>query len=92
MRMIGGMARRLSSPLMVGRDAELHQLQAAAERGAAGETQVVVVGGEAGVGKSRLIEEFARDVDGQGPGWPSAVARRSTRRCRTRQSSRLSTR
>jgi DNA-binding CsgD family transcriptional regulator len=64
--MIGGMARRLSSPVMVGRDAELHQLQAAAERGAAGETQVVVVGGEAGVGKSRLIEEFARDVDGPG--------------------------
>ena len=64
--MIGGMSRRLSSPVMVGRDPELHQLRAAAERGAAGETQVVVVGGEAGVGKSRLIEELARDVDGQG--------------------------
>jgi DNA-binding CsgD family transcriptional regulator len=67
MRMIAGMARRLSSPVMIGRDAELHQLHAAAERGAAGETQVVVVGGEAGVGKSRLIEEFARHADHPGP-------------------------
>jgi DNA-binding CsgD family transcriptional regulator/tetratricopeptide (TPR) repeat protein len=44
------------SPVLVGRDAELARLRAAASRTASGEPGVVLVGGEAGVGKSRLLD------------------------------------
>ena len=44
----------------VGRDRELQQLAQALERAAAGHGQAVVVVGEAGVGKSRLVWEFSR--------------------------------
>ena len=53
--MIGGMARRVSSPVLVGRGAEVAQLRAAFERAAAGQPAVVLVAGEAGVGKTRLV-------------------------------------
>ena len=53
------MAIRLSSLTFVGRAAELGVLEAARRRAAAGPS-VVVVGGEAGVGKTRLVDEFAR--------------------------------
>ena len=64
--MIGDMARRLSSPVIVGRDEELDRLRAAVARGSTGETEAVVVGGEAGVGKSRLVEELARGAESRG--------------------------
>jgi class 3 adenylate cyclase/tetratricopeptide (TPR) repeat protein len=44
----------------VGRDEELHALETALERALAGEAQVVGIVGEAGVGKSRLCQEFTR--------------------------------
>ena len=44
----------------IGRKSELARLRAALERSAAGAPQTVLLGGEAGVGKSRLVEEFAR--------------------------------
>ncbi|MGZ4622715.1 MAG: helix-turn-helix transcriptional regulator [Blastococcus sp.] len=44
------------SPVLVGRTRELDQLRAALDRAVAGEPSVVLVGGEAGVGKSRLLE------------------------------------
>jgi DNA-binding CsgD family transcriptional regulator/tetratricopeptide (TPR) repeat protein len=53
------MAIRMSSLTFVGRAAELGVLEAARRRAAAGPS-VVVVGGEAGVGKTRLVDEFAR--------------------------------
>ena len=59
MRMIGVMARRISSPVIVGRDSELEQLRAAVARGTAGDTPTAVISGEAGVGKSRLVAELA---------------------------------
>ncbi|UGY95241.1 helix-turn-helix transcriptional regulator [Streptomyces gobiensis] len=46
------------SPVFVGRRAEVSALTDALARTAAGEPQAVVVGGEAGVGKTRLLEEF----------------------------------
>jgi DNA-binding CsgD family transcriptional regulator len=54
------MAIRFSSPNFVGRAAELELLDGAWRRAAAGASAVVVVGGEAGVGKSRLVDEFTR--------------------------------
>jgi len=47
------------SPSLVGRDGELAVLDAALARAASGEPSAVLIGGEAGVGKSRLVDEFA---------------------------------
>jgi DNA-binding CsgD family transcriptional regulator len=55
---LGDMAVRLLSPRFVDRERELAVLEEALRRVSAGEPSVVVVGGEAGVGKSRLVEEF----------------------------------
>jgi hypothetical protein len=49
----------LISPVLVGRRAELETLVSSFERARAGEPAFVVVGGEAGVGKTRLVEEVA---------------------------------
>ncbi len=46
------------SPIFVGRRPELSALAAALERALAGEPAVALVGGEAGVGKTRLVEEL----------------------------------
>ena len=51
------MTATLTSPRFVGRTEELARLAAAGERAAAGTPAVVVVGGEAGVGKTRLAGE-----------------------------------
>ena len=53
------MARRVSSPTLIGRRSELAELQEAAQRAAAGRPGLVLVAGEAGVGKSRLVMELA---------------------------------
>jgi DNA-binding CsgD family transcriptional regulator/tetratricopeptide (TPR) repeat protein len=63
---MAAMARRLSSPVFVGRVNELHTLFAAADAAASGETALVLVGGEAGVGKSRLTAEVAGGLRGRG--------------------------
>ena len=52
------MAAPLTSPTFVGRAAEPARLAQARDRAAAGTPTVVVVGGEAGVGKSRLVGEL----------------------------------
>ncbi|OEV24709.1 hypothetical protein AN219_25990 [Streptomyces nanshensis] len=46
------------SPVFVGRESELTTLTDALARAGAGEPQALLIGGEAGVGKSRLLEEF----------------------------------
>jgi DNA-binding CsgD family transcriptional regulator/tetratricopeptide (TPR) repeat protein len=51
------MRRSLVSPVVVGRDAELAALGAALDSAVSGVPAVVLVGGEAGVGKTRLVEE-----------------------------------
>ena len=56
--------RRLDAP-MVGRDKELEVLRSALRCSVGdGRCRLVTVVGEAGVGKSRLIDEFIRSVDG----------------------------
>jgi DNA-binding CsgD family transcriptional regulator len=57
---IAGVIARVSSPLFVGRRDELKVLEDAVERAAGGTGAVVMIGAEAGMGKSRLIAELAR--------------------------------
>jgi DNA-binding CsgD family transcriptional regulator/tetratricopeptide (TPR) repeat protein len=52
------MGGRVASPTFVGRVEELQTLEAARGRAADGEPAVVLVGGEAGVGKTRLVAEL----------------------------------
>ena len=51
---------------MVGRRAELDALLAAFDLGAAGHPRAVVIRGEAGIGKTRLIQEFLAAVAARG--------------------------
>jgi DNA-binding CsgD family transcriptional regulator len=62
----GRVAGGIASPVFVGRRAELTLLLAGLERAAGGEPAVVLVGGEAGVGKTRLVEEVAARADARG--------------------------
>ncbi|MBO0815265.1 MAG: AAA family ATPase [Actinobacteria bacterium] len=59
------MTSRRVSPVLVGREADLGALRDAFEAAAAGRPQVVLVGAEAGGGKSRLVSEFAAQVRGR---------------------------
>ena len=58
--MIDVMPTRVSSPVLIGRDAELRALIAAWEAAVDGRPSTVLVGGEAGIGKSRLVGELGR--------------------------------
>jgi DNA-binding CsgD family transcriptional regulator/tetratricopeptide (TPR) repeat protein len=58
--MIGpAMSARLSSPILIGRRPQMTTLETALERAEDGAPTVVLVGGEAGIGKSRLVGELA---------------------------------
>ncbi|MFG3050735.1 AAA family ATPase [Kitasatospora sp. NPDC048239] len=55
------------SPVFVGRGTEITALGEALRRAGAGSPQAVLIGGEAGVGKTRLLEEFLQQAcDGGG--------------------------
>jgi predicted ATPase len=60
--MIAGVSRRVSSPYLVGRSDELAQLRAASDRAVVGEPTAVLLSGEAGVGKTRLIAELVGEA------------------------------
>ncbi|MBA2718829.1 MAG: AAA family ATPase [Chloroflexi bacterium] len=60
------MPRRVSSPVFVGRVAERAALSAALERAATGEPGIVLISGEAGVGKTRLLTEVSTLSAGMG--------------------------
>ena len=63
---IRGVTRRGSSPVFVGRLEELGRLDAAFARAAHGQPSLVLVAGDAGIGKSRLIAAFAGRADAAG--------------------------
>ena len=64
--MIGGVTRRASSQVFVGRVAELERLSEAFDRATRSQPAVVLIAGEAGVGKSRLLAEFVERVETAG--------------------------
>ncbi|MET8829648.1 AAA family ATPase [Streptomyces sp. NPDC004610] len=67
--MLALVENRSLSPVFVGRTDELSALEDALSRAATtptGEPQVLLLGGEAGVGKTRLVEEFAATADRRG--------------------------
>src|ERR1700722_15370791 len=60
------MSRRGASPVLVGRAAEMAALEAALDTVRQGEPAAVLIGGEAGMGKTRLIAEFTAAARGTG--------------------------
>lgn len=64
--MLGGVETRSVSPVFVGRADELAALTDALTRAAGQEPQALLIGGEAGVGKTRLTEEFLCEADRHG--------------------------
>ncbi|HWB35640.1 MAG TPA: AAA family ATPase, partial [Rugosimonospora sp.] len=56
----------LVSPVFVGRRGELDRFRSLVEQAVAGTSAVALVAGEAGVGKSRLVDEVARLATGRG--------------------------
>jgi predicted ATPase len=69
----GPPAPRLSAvpaaPALVGRDAEVAQVQACLARARGGQRQVLFVTGEAGIGKTTLVEACVQAVEAHGGGW-----------------------
>ncbi len=63
---IEGMATRVSSPVLIGRSVEFERLRAALRGAREGRSSAIVVAGEAGVGKTRLVSEFADFADRDG--------------------------
>ncbi|MET9494898.1 AAA family ATPase [Streptomyces sp. NPDC006552] len=64
--MLGPVKTRSVSPVFVGRADELGILHTALARAVDGVPQALLLGGEAGVGKTRLVEEFAAAACRQG--------------------------
>ncbi|MGI8868333.1 MAG: helix-turn-helix transcriptional regulator [Mycobacteriales bacterium] len=56
--MLADVAMRVSSPVLVGRVGELRRLHEHLAAASAGQPRVVVIAGEAGIGKTRLVAEF----------------------------------
>jgi DNA-binding CsgD family transcriptional regulator/tetratricopeptide (TPR) repeat protein len=57
-------SRRICSPELIGRAAEVAALGAALADARSGRGRLVLVEGDAGIGKTRLVEDFAAQVDG----------------------------
>ena len=66
LRMIGPMTGRIMSPVVIGRASELAAVDLALETALAGHPDHLLVAGEAGVGKSRLLGELARSAADRG--------------------------
>ena len=55
----GAVARRASSPVFIGRKGQIDQILAALRRAQEGDPAFILISGEAGVGKTRFVEEVA---------------------------------
>jgi DNA-binding CsgD family transcriptional regulator len=56
------MATPVASPVLIGRTDQLEALNAALADARQGRPSTVLIGGEAGIGKSRLVSEFAQEA------------------------------
>ncbi|NDL59636.1 ATP-binding protein [Phytoactinopolyspora mesophila] len=56
----------MGSPALIGRERELEDLREVFKSVQAGEPAAVLIAGEAGIGKTRLVEEFALEVGAAG--------------------------
>lgn len=56
------MVQTTTCPSLIGREGDLESLRAAFGECVAGVTHTVVLGGEAGIGKTRLVEDFAGEL------------------------------
>lgn len=63
---IEGVSQRVSSPDLVGRDEVLTDLGGLVEAARSGRPHLVLLGGDAGVGKSRVLAEVAGQAGGDG--------------------------
>src|SRR5437762_5315331 len=64
--MLASVEPRVSSPVLVGRSGQLSALEAALAGAVLGHPSAVLIGGEAGVGKTRLVRDFADRSRGTG--------------------------
>ncbi|MBW3704485.1 hypothetical protein DTB58_10195, partial [Streptomyces griseus] len=64
--MLSGVETRSVSPVFVGRAEELAALTGALARAASADPQALLIGGEAGVGKTRLVEQFVSAAERRG--------------------------
>jgi ATP/maltotriose-dependent transcriptional regulator MalT len=64
--MLAEVESRVSSPVLVGRSGELSALDSALAEAGHGSPSAIMIGGEAGVGKSRLVAELAERSRGAG--------------------------
>ncbi|MEO1365881.1 MAG: protein kinase, partial [Acidobacteriota bacterium] len=62
----GSRTSRLSVAPIIGRAAEMAEVEARIQAAADGECQLVLIEGEAGVGKTRVLEEVGRLAEGRG--------------------------
>ncbi len=60
---LGAVARRISSPHLVGRAGQLAALEAARDNAAGGIPSISLIAGEPGIGKSRLVAELVQRTD-----------------------------
>ncbi len=76
MAILSAMIQRGSSPHLVGRADEFAVLQDAFARAVAGEPTAVLIGGDAGIGKSRLVKELSDEAETAGAEvlWGACVA------------------
>lgn len=64
--MMGAVSHRPSSPVLVGRDADLAAARHVLDEARAGQARVLLLGGDAGIGKSRLLGELLDGATGDG--------------------------
>jgi DNA-binding NarL/FixJ family response regulator len=64
--MIETMAGRVVSPILIGRTAEMATIERAIEASLAAHPVHLLISGEAGIGKSRLVQELARSAAARG--------------------------
>ena len=76
-------------PALAGRDAEMTELRGLLDRAGAGATQLVLVTGEPGIGKTRIVDEATSVAAADG--WTvlhtACVPLRGAARCRSARSS-----